>query len=102
MDRTLPQNPHVQILPKAGGWIALSPLEPQPEPENLLALKADLAARWPMTGLLDMLKETDLRVGFTRRLPQRHRLREHWTGPPCSNGCCCASTAWAPTPASSG
>ena len=40
-------------------------LEAQPEPENLLALKADLAARWPMTGLLDMLKETDLRVGFS-------------------------------------
>src|SRR5512135_1222496 len=65
LDRTLPQNPHVQILPKAGGWIALSKLEAQPEPENILALKADLAARWPMTGLLDMLKETDLRVGFS-------------------------------------
>jgi TnpA family transposase len=64
-DRTLPQNPHVQVLPKAGGWIALSPLEAQPEPANLLALKADLAVRWPMTGLLDMLKETDLRVGFS-------------------------------------
>jgi TnpA family transposase len=64
-DRTLPQNPYVQILSKAGGWIALSPLDPQPEPENLLTLKADLAARWPMTGLLDMLKETDLRVGFS-------------------------------------
>ena len=65
LDRTLPQNPHVQILPKAGGWIALSKLEAQPEPENLLALKADLAARWPMTCLLDMLKETDLRVRFS-------------------------------------
>jgi TnpA family transposase len=65
LDRTLPKNPRVQILPKAGGWIALSPLEAQPEPENLPALKAELAARWPMTGLLDMLKETDLRVGFS-------------------------------------
>lgn len=64
-DRSLPKNAYVQILTKAGGWIALSPLEPQPEPENLLALKADLAARWPMTSLLDMLKEADLRVGFT-------------------------------------
>ena len=64
-DRSLPKNPHVQILAKAGGWIALSPFESQPEPENLLALKADLAARWPMTSLLDMLKEADLRVGFT-------------------------------------
>src|SRR5262249_26066984 len=34
-------------------------------PQHLLALKAALAARWPMTGLLDMLKETDLRVGFS-------------------------------------
>ena len=29
------------------------------------ALKAELGRRWPMTGLLDMLKEADLRVGFT-------------------------------------
>jgi hypothetical protein len=65
LDRTLKQNPHLQILPKAGGWIALSKLETQPEPENLLALKAALAARWPMTSLLDMLKETALRVGFS-------------------------------------
>ena len=40
-------------------------LEPQPEPANLLALKAELAMRWPMTSLLDMLKETALRVRFT-------------------------------------
>lgn len=64
-NRTVTQNPHVQILSKAGGRITLSPLDPQPEPENLLALKADLAARWPMTSLLDMLKETDLRVHFS-------------------------------------
>jgi hypothetical protein len=36
-----------------------------PEPENLLALKADLVARCPMTGLFDMLKETAVRVGFS-------------------------------------
>ena len=65
LDRTLPTNQHVQILPKSGGWIALAKLDPQPEPENILALKVDLGARWPMTGLLDMLKETDLRVGFS-------------------------------------
>jgi hypothetical protein len=64
LNRTVLQNPHVQIQSKAGGRIALSSLEPRPEPENLLALKADLTARWPMTSLLDMLKETDLRVHF--------------------------------------
>ena len=64
-NRTVPQNPYVQIQSKAGGRIALSSLDPQPEPENLLALKADLTARWPMTSLLDMLKETDLRIRFS-------------------------------------
>jgi TnpA family transposase len=65
LDHTLPKNPYVKILPKRGGWIALSPLEAQPEPVNLSALKAELGQRWPMTSLLDMLKETDFRVGFT-------------------------------------
>ena len=91
----------MQILPKSGGWIALSKLDPQPEPENILALKADLAARWPMTGLLDMLKETDLRVGFSDAFRQPHGLREHGPGDRCSSACCCAFTAWGPTPASS-
>jgi len=66
LDRTLPRNPDVEILPKAKGWIKLSPLAPQPEPTNLLALKTEISTRWPMTSLLDVLKETDLRVDFTR------------------------------------
>jgi TnpA family transposase len=65
LNQALPKNPYVTLLSKRGGWIALSPLEAQPEPVNLLALKAELGHRWPMTSLLDMLKETDLRVGFT-------------------------------------
>jgi hypothetical protein len=64
-NHTVLQNPHVHIQSKADGGIALTALEPQPEPENLLALKADLTARWPMTSLLDMLKEADLRVHFS-------------------------------------
>jgi hypothetical protein len=32
----------------------------------LARLKGEIGQRWPMTGLLDMLKEADLRVGFTR------------------------------------
>jgi len=65
LDADIPTNPHVRLLPKAGGWIALSPLDPQPEPLHLAQLKAEVGRRWPMTGLLDMLKEADLRVGFT-------------------------------------
>ena len=65
LNRSLPNNPQVQLLPKQGGWISLSPLPPQPEPPNLGYLKAELFRRWPVVGLLDMLKETDLRVHFT-------------------------------------
>ena len=65
LDTGLPKNPHVKMLEKNNGWIALSPLDAQPEPVSLMRLKTELGQRWPMTSLLDMLKETDLRVGFT-------------------------------------
>lgn len=61
----LPQNPHLKILSKNQGWIRLSPLKKQPEPVNILRLKTELIQRWPMTSLLDILKEADLRIGFT-------------------------------------
>ena len=80
LDRAMPHNPGVRILDKGGGWIKVSPLTPQPEPPNLLALKADVTRRWPMTNLLDVLKETDLRVGFTEAFhsptPREHLDRD--------------------------
>ncbi len=65
LNQTIPNNPHVQLLPKGGGWISLSPLSPQPEPLHLGLLKAEIGRRWPMVELLDLLKETDLRAPFT-------------------------------------
>ncbi|HVA27593.1 MAG TPA: transposase, partial [Candidatus Baltobacteraceae bacterium] len=56
------------ITDKAGGWIGLSPLEPQAEPTNVAALKTAIGESWPMTSLLDMLKEADLRLNFTDAL----------------------------------
>jgi hypothetical protein len=38
----------------------------QPEPVNLSELKSEILKRWPMTSLLDMLKETDLRTDFSK------------------------------------
>jgi TnpA family transposase len=76
LDRDLPANPDVAILKKGHGWIRLSPLKAQPEPVNLIALKTELARRWPMTSLLDMLKETDLRAHFTGVF-QSPTSREH-------------------------
>jgi hypothetical protein len=59
--RVCRKNPGVRIGPKRGGWITLTPLAAQPEPPQLKAFKAELNATRPMTGLLDMIKETDLR-----------------------------------------
>lgn len=67
LDLQLSKNSQVKILTKDNGWILVSPLEAQPEPLNLQRLKAELISRWPMTSLLDVLKETDLRVGFTEQ-----------------------------------
>jgi TnpA family transposase len=62
----LPHNPHVRLDPhRKKKPIRVSKLEAQPEPPNLAALKTELGQRWPMTSLLDILKETDLRIGFT-------------------------------------
>jgi TnpA family transposase len=65
LERGLPRNQKVKIIDRGKGRLLVSPLEPQPEPINLATLKAEITRRWPMTHLLDVLKETDFRVGFT-------------------------------------
>ena len=65
LDKGMSSNTKVKILKKDNGWISVSPLEAQPEPLNIVQLKREVEGRWPLTSLLDMLKETDLRIGFT-------------------------------------
>ncbi|MGA7954423.1 MAG: Tn3 family transposase [Gloeobacterales cyanobacterium] len=64
-DNNIKSNPKVRILKKGNGWISVSPIDAQSEPKNLLRLKAEIASRWSATSLLDILKETDLRINFT-------------------------------------
>jgi len=45
--------------------ISITPLTPQQEPMNLAYMKREITERWPMTSLLDVLKEADLRIGFS-------------------------------------
>jgi TnpA family transposase len=66
LDTGMPQNPGVKILQRPKGWLRVSPLARQSDPPNLACLKAEITRRWPMTSLLDVLKETELRVGFTQ------------------------------------
>jgi TnpA family transposase len=67
-DAGVKKNSYVRLSSRGGGWISLTQLDPQPGPPNLTALKTELNALWPMTSLLDMVKETDLRLGFTDAL----------------------------------
>ncbi len=61
----LETNEYVGISDSNRGRIKLSPLPVQQEAPNLIALKARLLERWPMTSLLDVFKEADLRIRFT-------------------------------------
>ncbi|MDQ3396758.1 MAG: Tn3 family transposase [Deinococcota bacterium] len=78
-DTDLPKNPKVTMLlsKKGKGWLKVTPLNKQPEPPNLVKLTAAIVKLWPMTNLLDILKETELRVGFSeafRTVGQREIL----------------------------
>lgn len=66
LDRGISKNEKVEITKKYGKpWIKVSSLDPQPEPQNLASLKAEVGRRWGQIVLLDMLKEADIRIGFT-------------------------------------
>jgi Transposase and inactivated derivatives, TnpA family len=67
LDEGLANNEQVRILKKKNGWISISPFVAQPEPLNLLRLKGEIGKRWPMTSLLDVFKEADLRIQFTEQ-----------------------------------
>ena len=70
LDAGMPGNRRVRIDRKRGkdAWITVTPFDPLPEAPNLTAVKAETVATWPMTSLLDMLKEADLRLNFTDML----------------------------------
>ncbi|MFD5751209.1 Tn3 family transposase [Streptomyces sp. NPDC127033] len=46
-------------------WIKVSPPGKQEEPENLVALKAEIERRWGTIDLIDILKEAEFATGFT-------------------------------------
>jgi TnpA family transposase len=63
----LPNNPYVSVITKGKkGRIKVSPLEAQSEPQNLQNIKSEINRRWQTVSLLDVLKEAELRIRFTR------------------------------------
>lgn len=62
------KNDKVFIRLHGKNLIKVSPLEPQTEPAFLKQLKSQVMMQWPMTSLLDVLKEADCQIGFTNLL----------------------------------
>jgi TnpA family transposase len=64
LNAEIPFNDKVRILLRGENRISVTPYEPLPEAKGLRTLKAEIGRRWPMTELLDVLKETALDTGF--------------------------------------
>ncbi len=64
LDTALPGDNKVRIRWSPEARVSITPYMPAPEPPGLAAVKAELGRRWPMTSLLDVLKETALDTGF--------------------------------------
>ena len=64
LNATLPDNDQVRLRWSGENRICITPFTPAPEPKGLVALKSEVSRTWPMTGLLDVLKETALDTGF--------------------------------------
>ena len=67
LNDTILSNKKVKIINKNGGHIRVTPYEEQEEPGNIIDLKQEINRRWSTINLIDMLKETDLRIGFTKQ-----------------------------------
>lgn len=65
LNHEMPDNQKIRLYKNGKKLISITPFEAQDEPSSLIALKREVAGRWPMTSLLDVLKEADLRIGFT-------------------------------------
>lgn len=69
LDAGMASNTKVRVLQRGPHRLSVTPLDAQPEPTNLAALKAEILDRWASTSLLDVLKEAELRIGFTESFP---------------------------------
>ena len=64
LNAELPRNSMVRILWRGESRISITPFQPLPEPAGLASVKTEMGRRWPMTELLDVLKEAALDTGF--------------------------------------
>jgi hypothetical protein len=67
LNESILTNPKVTFN-KSGkkGSIKITPFDPQSEPQNVDAFKQEIAKLWPNLQLIDIFKEADFRIGFTK------------------------------------
>ena len=67
LNDTILHNKKVKILDKNGGHIKVTPLKAQTVPPFLDTLQREINRRWSTINLIDILKEADFRVAFTKQ-----------------------------------
>ena len=67
LNDTILHNKKVKIEDKNGGHIKVTPLKAQAPPPFLDALQREINRRWSTINLIDILKEADFRVDFTKQ-----------------------------------
>ena len=69
LNSNIPDNKLVQIRTnKVGNNIKITPSNPQDEPDNIIKLQKEISDQWSSIHLIDILKESDLRINFTKEL----------------------------------
>jgi len=69
LNANIPNNQLVKIQQsKVGNNIKLTPSDPQDEPDNIIKLQQEINNKWSSIHLIDILKECDLRINFTKEL----------------------------------
>jgi len=64
LNQTILRNDKVRLLWRGENRISITPFKPVAEPKGLEAIKREISGRWPMTSLLDVLKEAALDTGL--------------------------------------
>src|SRR3546814_18602653 len=64
LNANITQNDKVRLLWRGDNRISITPFKPLPDPKGLASIKSEIGQRWPMTGLLDVLKEAALDTGL--------------------------------------
>jgi len=69
LNTNIPNNKMVQIKKsKVANNIKITPSDPQDEPDNIIKLQQEINNKWSSIHLIDILKECDLRINFTKEL----------------------------------